>query len=59
MASANMPTAAVTYYPWQSEINYNSYYKIAEFTNTGLKIQQVYRENDQEVVANTYVLTAK
>ncbi len=45
--------------PWQSEINYNAYYKIAELTNTGLKIQQVYRENDQEVVANTYILTAK
>lgn len=51
--------AAVAYYPWQSEINYNAYYKIAELTNTGLKIQQVYRENDQEVVANTYILTAK
>ena len=61
--------AALFYSPWQTEFNYDVYYKLAELTNTSLKIQLVhiekeYDENEnvtgtEEVVDKTYMLSAK
>ncbi|MBX3252777.1 MAG: hypothetical protein KF862_01450 [Chitinophagaceae bacterium] len=61
--------AALFYSPGQTEFNYDIYYKLAELTNTGLKIQLVHVDkeyddddnviSEEEVVDKTFILTAE